>query len=1030
MDDREKRKKIIFIVLGFIVIILLFLMINSCGGSKKGIDNPLAIQEISMKTKNLSMESGDTEVLSYSILPIDTNEVTRWVSSNESVATVDETGRVSALSTGTAIITLVGDTGVSDYTVVKVVSKEAENDEEEDVVLSINEDDSIVKVGSTKKLTYSLEPAGINYTEITWESSNNVVATINEDGTVTGLRSGTALITLRIVLGNNNVVTDTTTVEVKDNATLYLTNKISEIKVFETLRLSVAISDTNVSIVDATVKSSNEKYASVTDVNNDSSYITFDVKGVKKGDATIKVSATTSEGITLSLDIPLSVLAFTDLYISSGNKDLLVGEGYTVEGRLEPSINGLMETECSSSNTNNVTVESVSASGEYNGACMVTAIKEGTSTITMKIAGVSAKFKVTVVNATEPVIPTDPSTPIDPTTPTDPGVTPTGVLDHLIATLDKTEYKRLEVMGVLTVKAVDTAGVETILTNQDYVLINDFDSATLGDKKLSIVYTKDLITKTIDVSYKVVAGEDEKVPTTTTGGSASGGRKSGSGKDTAKTPVSSATITDAKGDNANHDYGIELAITDPDYGTLYKGLVLQYICEKDVTECNKDNAISINLKEVKIAESGDKKGTGSISFEGSDATVSAYRYVSIGNKEYSEYFNTDGTLKDNVDIKVVLEKTKDRALLNEGKAIAVGGELSIGQLKVTVYSDSATEKNGWYKTGVVELVAKGKCSHGTTVIKIDGAEGSEINFQIPGGAGGEGSTTFKFELYCDSQLTDTKTETIKFDNVGPSFGSVNHSTGGVAVDVSDNGSGIESVSCNGSCLRKFSKGDKNASVIQSIKYLTQSVLGEVSYSYTATDIAGNTTSFSGKIDSFTCYRVTKCNKDAFEDGSITNCKSCAKAGCPSDSIMVRSYNCKTMNNGIIEKETRWLSGLDLGPDSSQKNSFEMEFSGKKWQCEAKTNFDTTNDQQLNVDTKCIKNTAKGDFDNLVLDKNQDAGFNVSCEKCGCVNPVEVGQWSLYDGVGEDVAIGKTDANYIYKLETAEFADIKCVIPKP
>ena len=155
MEDRDKRKKILYIVLGLIVLILLFFMISSCSNNKIK-ENPNAITNIELAASSMILEVDDEESLSYVILPSNTDEATRWVTSNSDVVTVDNKGNIKALKTGSAVITLVSENGVFDSVDVKVVSKIIEGGI--GVTSNLTEKDINVKVGSTKKLNYELDP--------------------------------------------------------------------------------------------------------------------------------------------------------------------------------------------------------------------------------------------------------------------------------------------------------------------------------------------------------------------------------------------------------------------------------------------------------------------------------------------------------------------------------------------------------------------------------------------------------------------------------------------------------------------------------------------------------------------------------------------------------------------------------------------------------------------------------------------------------------------------------------------------------
>ena len=197
MDEREKRKKILFTILGIIVLILLFFWIKSCSGGTTTKKTTKDITNIDLKTESLTLVVGESDKLPYTIIPSNTDETTKWISSDDSVVSVDTRGNIRALKAGNAIVSLVSESGVSDYTVVKVVSKETVDGK--NITIGLIEDNVSIKVGTTKKLLFDIEPNDTPYNEVLWESSNNLVASVSSDGVVTGLRSGVTTITLKVI---------------------------------------------------------------------------------------------------------------------------------------------------------------------------------------------------------------------------------------------------------------------------------------------------------------------------------------------------------------------------------------------------------------------------------------------------------------------------------------------------------------------------------------------------------------------------------------------------------------------------------------------------------------------------------------------------------------------------------------------------------------------------------------------------------------------------------------------------------------
>jgi len=122
---------------------------------------------------------------------IDVTAQAAWKSSNTSVATVNSRGLASALGPGTTTITATsGSTAGS--TTLTVTSATLSS-------LSVSPTNPAVPKGFTEQLTATgIFSDGTNFnitTQVTWSSSNDSVATVNNTGVVIGIGPGTATIT-------------------------------------------------------------------------------------------------------------------------------------------------------------------------------------------------------------------------------------------------------------------------------------------------------------------------------------------------------------------------------------------------------------------------------------------------------------------------------------------------------------------------------------------------------------------------------------------------------------------------------------------------------------------------------------------------------------------------------------------------------------------------------------------------------------------------------------------------------------------
>ncbi len=127
---------------------------------------------------------------------------TVWESSDESVATVDDEGNVTAVADGTAVITA----SIAEYTAscivrcVNVTGNKGANSSESEYVINY-EDVTLSRKGEYFQLTLK-SVVGNDVPDFTWKSSDTKIATVDSKGVVTAVANGTCKITTSI--GNDD----------------------------------------------------------------------------------------------------------------------------------------------------------------------------------------------------------------------------------------------------------------------------------------------------------------------------------------------------------------------------------------------------------------------------------------------------------------------------------------------------------------------------------------------------------------------------------------------------------------------------------------------------------------------------------------------------------------------------------------------------------------------------------------------------------------------------------------------------------
>lgn len=142
-----------------------------------------------------TLKAGETTVLTAAFDPDTTPQSVRglrWSSDNESVATVDASGKVTAVGVGQARITAVSEVFEETPAADCLVTVNPNDVKIESVAL----DKTVIEIttGNTAQLSASVLPEG-SPQGVTWSSSNSEVVLVDEAGLVTAIAEGTAVVT-------------------------------------------------------------------------------------------------------------------------------------------------------------------------------------------------------------------------------------------------------------------------------------------------------------------------------------------------------------------------------------------------------------------------------------------------------------------------------------------------------------------------------------------------------------------------------------------------------------------------------------------------------------------------------------------------------------------------------------------------------------------------------------------------------------------------------------------------------------------
>jgi uncharacterized protein YjdB len=151
---------------------------------------------VTLNKAHLQLLVGQTERLIATVLPpTAANKNVVWTCDSPFVATVDQTGLVRAIGGGPANITVTTVDGGFTATCYVLVTVPVSR-------ITITPAAVSIDVGQTYWLMATVEPSNAGNSNVTWSSSSNAIATVNQAGIVTGVARGTVTITAAAVDGS------------------------------------------------------------------------------------------------------------------------------------------------------------------------------------------------------------------------------------------------------------------------------------------------------------------------------------------------------------------------------------------------------------------------------------------------------------------------------------------------------------------------------------------------------------------------------------------------------------------------------------------------------------------------------------------------------------------------------------------------------------------------------------------------------------------------------------------------------------
>lgn len=325
---------------------------------------PIGPANLNLNLASHNLAIGEKVKMNYEILPANTtgkeNLVLEWSSDNSSVATIDNTGEVTAIAIGTATITgKIKDTNITKKIEINVTPVGVQS-------ITLNASSGTLSIGNSVSLTANVLPVNATNKTVTWTSSNNTVATVNAAGIVNAKALGTAIITATSEDGNKTA-TYTLTVSAINVTGVTLNATSGTLNIGRTLQLTANVTPTKAANKQISWSTSNANVATV------SSNGLITAVGIGSAIITVK----TSDGNkTANYTVTVSGIDVQSLLLTINNDNIEVGQTSQPTVLIQPTNATNRNLTWTSSNTSVATINPSTG--------LITAVATGTTIITVR----------------------------------------------------------------------------------------------------------------------------------------------------------------------------------------------------------------------------------------------------------------------------------------------------------------------------------------------------------------------------------------------------------------------------------------------------------------------------------------------------------------------------------------------------------------------------------------------------------------------------------------------------------------------
>jgi len=175
----------------FSLLLLSLLMIGGVVSCKKDKTNPSSgLTAITLAEDATSLNVGDTQSIAFTLTPSNFDKTQLvWHSSDNSILSVDNTGVITGIKEGAAVVTVTNQSAtITSVCLVNVLPQLK--------AIALTKDTLIMHAGDVRNVGFTVNPANSGTNTLVWQSSDITILQVNSSGAVTAKSPGEAIVSV------------------------------------------------------------------------------------------------------------------------------------------------------------------------------------------------------------------------------------------------------------------------------------------------------------------------------------------------------------------------------------------------------------------------------------------------------------------------------------------------------------------------------------------------------------------------------------------------------------------------------------------------------------------------------------------------------------------------------------------------------------------------------------------------------------------------------------------------------------------